>query len=106
MSYWEKIFRGILGGAQSIAENPLPEIGPDYSLRGLKYRDAGDNWFEVYVIAKSDEEFEVHCENFRKAGMKIADGGHVLAIKAEVAEAVLAPAAAVTYAQVLRGVPK
>lgn len=83
----------------------MPAIGDDYSLRGLMYQTPKGEWYEVYVISKNDTEFDQHALNLQLAGLETKDGGAVMSIKADVAEAILAnpDKPAPSLASVLRG---
>lgn len=74
----------------------MAHISADYQMKELTYRTQDDKHFQVFVVSKSEAEYQQHLENFRRAGLSPVEGNEVLAIKVE------KPAPALSFAQILK----
>lgn len=67
----------------------MATVSADYQMKELTYRTQDDKHFSVFVVSKSEAEYQQHMENFRRAGLVPTEGNEVLAVKVEKAEAPL-----------------
>ena len=67
----------------------MATVSADYQMKELTYRTQDDKHFSVFVVSKSEAEYQQHMENFRRAGLVPTEGNEVLAVKVEKAEAQL-----------------
>ena len=80
-----------------LQENTVAIISSDYQMKPLTYRTKDDKHFQVYVVSKSEAEFQQHMENFRRAGLEPVAGQEVVAVKVEKSEP-----APLSFAQILK----
>lgn len=71
-------------------------IGHDYYMRPITYRTKEDAHFTLYVVAKSEDEYQTHVKNMKNAGFDVTTGESVIAIKLE-------KEPPLSYAEILRG---
>lgn len=80
-----------------LQENTVAHISADYQMKELTYRTEDDKHFQVYVVSKSEAEYQQHLENFRRAGLAPVAGHEVMTVKVENTEA-----APLSFAQILK----
>lgn len=75
----------------------MATVSSDYQMKELTYRTQDDKHFQVFVVSKSEAEYQQHLENFRRAGLSPVAGHEVMTVKVEKTEAVQP-----SFAQILK----
>lgn len=74
----------------------MATVSSDYQMKELTYRTQDDKHFSVFVVSKSEAEYQTHMENFRRAGLVPTEGNEVSVVKVEKTEVPL------SFAQILK----
>ena len=80
MKWLRNWWRSIMPRCNQLQENTVATVSADYQMKELTYRTQDDKHFSVFVVSKSEAEYQQHMENFRRAGLVPTEGNEVLAV--------------------------